>query len=1024
MINVVNNKNKKLIMYSALPNCRRRVRPLLSDYFNCFVKWLTVSSIILSLISHVSYADIGATHTSLVSEFASFNTPGIVDGRVEAIAIDGDNVFVGGTFTQIHDPLSDEIIDQPYLFAYSKSSGNIIRGFDPILNLEVRALETSGDGNSVFAGGVFSQVNGVNIGRGLAKLDMNGDRVSGFSARPNALVKTLVRLDNILYIAGNFTTVSGTPVEHLAAIDTTTGVVLPNLNLDFDGVISTTRTNGVQSIDDIDITSDGKLMVVFGNFSTIDNISRPRLALLELEGQAKVSTWNTNIFDPQCHQLWPVQIRGVDIAPDDSYFVTGTSGARQNLNPACDTIMRFDIDDLTNADVQPTWINYTGGDSVFEVVATGHAIYAGGHFRWLDNFNSVNARSGGPGSTDRLGLAAFDPLNGLTLREWRSDRNPRGVGTFALIAEPEGLYIGDDTDFLNGTEHRKLKFLPITSDEIARPDSPSLPTVLINANGDALEGSSFDGANLEAAIELQISGWADARGGMFVGGQLFYADDNGVLWMRQFADGEFEARAAVNLFGLTENEWALSQLGGMFFDYELSRVYYTIEGDSRLHYRAFSPDGTFFGDVESFAAEQGDIPWADVNAMDVINGYLYFVRNDGTLYRSEIDGADIVTGTTETIGGPFIDGRTWDGSLLAFLGEGEVIGGGDIAPLEFESSGDSAGTGRFRTFEFPIIAGESVQLRLEWLDPDAQLRLFVRDGSDNFVVSDTTAAGSPKFLTVPAGEGGIYTASVLVAEGSTSYTLQVGAGETPPEPLAEFEFASSGSEDSGSWQVFRFDVVAGELVDARVIWDDPKAQVNLFLRDETNSAIARDTDGIGPSARASAIAATSGRWSVGVKVNSGTVNYSVLVDTIGEDTPEVTNIALDGIASQSSTGFGGIPSRAIDDNTDGTYSNESVTHTVNASQPWWEVQLSALSTIETIVLYNRTDNCCTSRLSNYTVSVLDDNRETLFSRDFSEAPDPSNSIDVGGVMGRTVRVQLIGTNPLSLAEVQVMGYAP
>jgi len=33
-------------------------------------------------------ADIGATHEGIISEFASFNTPGVVDGRVEAIAID------------------------------------------------------------------------------------------------------------------------------------------------------------------------------------------------------------------------------------------------------------------------------------------------------------------------------------------------------------------------------------------------------------------------------------------------------------------------------------------------------------------------------------------------------------------------------------------------------------------------------------------------------------------------------------------------------------------------------------------------------------------------------------------------------------------------------------------------------------------------------------------------------------------------------------------------------------------------
>ena len=45
-------------------------------------------------------ADIGAAHDSLISEFSSFNTPGVVEGRVETFAIDGDADCVGGTFTR------------------------------------------------------------------------------------------------------------------------------------------------------------------------------------------------------------------------------------------------------------------------------------------------------------------------------------------------------------------------------------------------------------------------------------------------------------------------------------------------------------------------------------------------------------------------------------------------------------------------------------------------------------------------------------------------------------------------------------------------------------------------------------------------------------------------------------------------------------------------------------------------------------------------------------------------------------
>ena len=60
----------------------------------------------------------------------------------------------------------------------------------------------------------------------------------------------------------------------------------------------------------------------------------------------------------------------------------------------------------------------------------------------------------------------------------------------------------------------------------------------------------------------------------------------------------------------------------------------------------------------------------------------------------------------------------------------------------------------------------------------------------------------------------------------------------------------------------------------------------------------------------------------------------MLVDTIGDNpapvlpplVPIITNIAQDGVASQSSTAFSGAAARAIDGNTDGTYRNRSVTH--------------------------------------------------------------------------------------------------
>ena len=831
------------------------------------------------LLGGTAHADLGATHSSLVSEFASFNTPGVVDGRVEAIAVDGDTVFVGGTFTQVRDPLGGELVDQPYLFAYSKSSGDIIRDFDPVLNNKVYALETTGEGSGVFVGGVFSTLNGETNRRGLVKIDDAGDRIFGFSARPDSLVKALVRRGDTLYVGGNFARISQTPVENLAALDTATGAVSPNLNLDFDGTISTNFTTGVQGVDDIDITSDGRVMVVVGNFTSIDGASRPRLAVLEMDGQARVSSWNTDVFDVQCPaSRFPQYIKGMDIAPDDAYFVTGSTGFRRPGLQACDSVARYDFGDLTDTDAQPTWINYTGGDSVYEVVATDHAVYAGGHFRWMNNENTSDGRSAGPGSVPRRGMAALDPLNGLTLLNWRADRNPRGVGTFALIAEDEGLYIGDDTDFLNGTEHPKLKFLPISGDTIARPDAPTLPTTLVSPRGDALDGSSFDGASFGAPMELDGAGWQNMRGAMFVGGQLFHADSNGRMWVSGFNGNTFEPREQVNLFGLHSGYWNLPQLGGMFFDHERGRVYYTIQGDPLLYWRAFTPASPYFGELQFVAEQQGGLAWGNVTGMDIVDGHLYLGATDGYLYRTDLDGVSVIAGTATAISGPNIDGRSWNNPALAFLAEGMLFKGPDDAEFEFQSSGTDT-IRRFQTFEFPVVPGEPVVIRLSWANPNAKLNLFVRDANGDPVDSDTTANGSPKWLTLPAGPGGTYTAAVLIDAGTTGYTLQVNPVEEPPAPRADFEFVTSGSATDGSWQVFNFDVAAGELVEAQVIWDDPNADVSVFLRDATRSAVDRDTDGSGSPGTVSAIAETAGRWSIGVKINSGTVNYDVLVDT-------------------------------------------------------------------------------------------------------------------------------------------------
>ncbi|MGB0384091.1 MAG: lamin tail domain-containing protein [Ardenticatenaceae bacterium] len=140
------------------------------------------------------------------------------------------------------------------------------------------------------------------------------------------------------------------------------------------------------------------------------------------------------------------------------------------------------------------------------------------------------------------------------------------------------------------------------------------------------------------------------------------------------------------------------------------------------------------------------------------------------------------------------------------------------------------------------------------------------------------------------------------------------------------------------------------------------------------------------------------------------------------------NVAVGALASQSSTVYGGVASRAVDGNTNGVYSNGSVTHTNNDTNAWWEMDLGGLVDIDTIRLWNRT-NCCSSRLSNFHLFVSDDPFTSTNLSDTQAQPGVSDYYFSGQAgtsetfniarTGRYVRVQLGGTNRLSLAEVEV-----
>lgn len=108
------------------------------------------------------------------------------------------------------------------------------------------------------------------------------------------------------------------------------------------------------------------------------------------------------------------------------------------------------------------------------------------------------------------------------------------------------------------------------------------------------------------------------------------------------------------------------------------------------------------------------------------------------------------------------------------------------------------------------------------------------------------------------------------------------------------------------------------------------------------------------------------------------------------------NLALRASASQSSTDFGGDAARAIDGNTDGAYTANSVTHTAISDNPWFELDLGGTHRIDRVVVWNRTDGETPARLQGYRLVLLDEGRRPVWEAEPAEVPEPNAEFTPSG----------------------------
>ncbi|HZN17431.1 MAG TPA: malectin domain-containing carbohydrate-binding protein [Micromonosporaceae bacterium] len=432
----------------------------------------------------------GPGHTGIVASVPVNQTPNIMNGTVRAIYDAGTKVIAVGSFTTVQNRNSTTDIIRNYVLAFDKATGVVDNAFVPAVDGEVSAVIPGPSAGTVYLAGKFNTVNGVTR-RKVALVNVsNGAVVSSFAPPAiNGAVGDVVLVGGRLLIGGIFTLVGGQPRNGLASLNASTGARDDYLTVALtENHNWTPEEDGAKAgvgADKLAASPDGTKLVVIGNFKKANGVLHDQIVKIDLgPTAATIADWNTDRFQPRC-AWWAFDtwMRDVAFSPDGAFFVVATTGAAFT-GTLCDTASRWEAG-ATGSNVAPTWVNWSGGDTILSVAVTEQAVYVGGHIRWMNN--TYGGDSAGQGAVGRASLAALDLTNGMPLR-WNPGRHPRGYGVSELHATPEGLWLGYDTKWMGNFQWRRerIAFLPLAGGYTAHATNvATLPGDVYQAGGPA-----------------------------------------------------------------------------------------------------------------------------------------------------------------------------------------------------------------------------------------------------------------------------------------------------------------------------------------------------------------------------------------------------------------------------------------------------------------------------------------------------------------------------------------------------------
>jgi len=291
------------------------------------------------------------------------------NGFVEALAISGTDIYVGGQFTT-YNPGAQSA---NRIAKLDMTTGVLDTVFSPPasngFNNSVYTLAVSG--TDIFAGGSFTTYNpGTQSANRLAKLDSAGNLDTVLSPPAsngfNSNVFDLAISGTDIYVGGSFVTYNpgSQSANRIAKLDSTGNL---------DTVFSPPAANGFNSFVNA-VAVSGTDIYVGGGFSTYNPGSQSATRIAKLDSTGNLDT----VFSPPASNGFSTTVRDIVISGSDIYV----GGSFTTYNPGTQSANRIaKLDSAGNLDTTFSSPAANGFDNqVFSLAVFGTSVYVGGLF--------------------------------------------------------------------------------------------------------------------------------------------------------------------------------------------------------------------------------------------------------------------------------------------------------------------------------------------------------------------------------------------------------------------------------------------------------------------------------------------------------------------------------------------------------------------------------------------------------------------------------------------------------------------